>query len=705
MTSMARSSSDSSLDRRSRRSFRSRSPSIEEEIEPKSLEIYGKFAPARSKDRPIIFKIEQRFRVLRSPEIRQVLRAALLARASGMGTIVYTAEGDCRLEPPEGDQWPATDSAHPRSPHSQRGEAEGAEEEFAVFRALGGPSLQLVSHLCERLLDLDLSVLLLASHDPTAMYLVCFADTRIQIAEALVQEHHGVRPVNEVYGSPSPAVLAAAGLSGLGSLHTSKCFRLQDLDKFAGAWVEEELNVEPAEPEGEEAESSQLVLALKQARRLRFVSRRGLFAEVHFSDPYRVAVGRLSEESSHGDMQASEDKPTATRMFAVDTEPCRPQAHHTSQVLGNEMHDSPEGVAWRRISEQEAPIAAAELLMEQAAGPGSVPPSCGLRAGAWIVCQDVALQVLGPPRGEGSIGGTLCQSQDQLQLLDNPEKIKEELASRFEASAGTASEGCIRRLRGVGWALKAKGQLLCGAQKEDGFKTASILYSTGLMTKGGSLTLESATRSFTQVWRIRELQDNPFDSPSLRAARKALPIPLAGRSLSGPSAQVARVASMMPKGKGKGKNKSKGRRPPMAAPRQAVRPFNRSSIGAWSGVRPALTVYGGVPSAALGPRPPMNRPRLGGFIQKVDSADVRQRGPRPDRFPPRNITLTSAPRRDRDHSVPRRKVRSRSPGRRGHARTESGAKHEDKGRHRSNRSRSTKRSRSRSRRRGRKPPA
>ena len=73
----------------------------------------------------------------------------------------------------------------------------------------------------------------------------------------------------------------------------------------------------------------------------------------------------------------------------------------------------------------------------------------------------------------------------------------------------------------------------------------------------------------------------------------------------------------------------------------------------------------------------MNRPRLGGFIQKahvcmgsvghpssapgaqrrrvgkkpqVDSADVRQRGP-PDRFPPRNITLTSAPRRDRDHSA------------------------------------------------------
>ena len=80
-----------------------------------------------------------------------------------------------------------------------------------------------------------------------------------------------------------------------------------------------------------------------------------------------------------------------------------------------------------------------------------------------------------------------------------------ELEKRYEASlCVVASKGCLRRERGLGAAM-GNQLLVCGAQQgEQGFKTASILYSTGLMTKGGSITLERQGGGLTQVWRVRE---------------------------------------------------------------------------------------------------------------------------------------------------------------------------------------------------------
>lgn len=96
-----------------------------------------------------------------------------------------------------------------------------------------------------------------------------------------------------------------------------------------------------------------------------------------------------------------------------------------------------------------------------------------------------------------------------MRLIEDPEALNRELERRYEGSAAFVStKGCLRRERGLG-AAGAKGLLLCGAGvAEQGFKTASILYSTGLMTKGGSITLEATGGgSFTQVWRVRELEE------------------------------------------------------------------------------------------------------------------------------------------------------------------------------------------------------
>ncbi|CAK9049100.1 tRNA:m(4)X modification enzyme TRM13 [Durusdinium trenchii] len=69
--------------------------------------------------RPICFKVEQRFRALRFPEIQRTLRAALRARAGGLGLITYSKQG-CHLDPPEGEPWPAPD----QEDHSDRGQDE-----------------------------------------------------------------------------------------------------------------------------------------------------------------------------------------------------------------------------------------------------------------------------------------------------------------------------------------------------------------------------------------------------------------------------------------------------------------------------------------------------------------------------------------------------------------------------------------------------
>ena len=46
--------------------------------------------------RPVCFKMEQRFRPLRSPDVRAALRAALRARAGGIGEVVYHKQASGR---------------------------------------------------------------------------------------------------------------------------------------------------------------------------------------------------------------------------------------------------------------------------------------------------------------------------------------------------------------------------------------------------------------------------------------------------------------------------------------------------------------------------------------------------------------------------------------------------------------------------------
>ncbi|CAK9049098.1 E3 ISG15--protein ligase Herc6 [Durusdinium trenchii] len=544
--------------------------------------------------------------------------------------------------------------------------------------------------------------------DPAGLYLLAFSSSSSRVAEHLLEEGHGVRPSTEVTGEPAPTTLAAAGLSSLSDLHWSKG-SIHLIETCAGLWVEEELHLDGGE------ESKPETSALRLARRIRLISRRGLLAEVHFAEPYRAVAGCLALEPATDADQVG-DKVCVCRKIAVDTEPGRVATRHLSEVSKDQMLDLPDGdvpgFTWRRISQDEMPVAAAELLMEQAAGPGSKPPVCGLRAGVWIVCGDVSLQVLGPPRGEGFIGATLCMSMEQLKRIQEPQTLEEELQGRYEASTGLIVEkGCIRRDRGVGRAAEAKGPLLCGAgvnNNDPGFKTVSILYSTGLMTKGGSITLDSGT--FNQVWRIRELEDNPFDSPSLRAARK---VPAVGRA-AGPASAVARVASSFsPKGKGKGKGKSgkgRGSRAPVsAAPARQAVPAFRPPLGSWPATR-SLTVYGALPSPVvrggalsfaprprLGSRPP-GRPlsSLQAELHAPGRPGPPRREPAPRREPEpvrRGVTLSSGPgHRRRSRSVSRRKE-LRSPGYRDAPKTHGTPKF-DRHRSRSNRG---KRSRSRSR--------
>ncbi|CAK9116620.1 unnamed protein product [Durusdinium trenchii] len=687
-----RSRSRASLSRASRGEARSRSRS----------------GSARPRARPICFKVEQRFRALRFPEIQRTLRAALRARAGGLGLITYSKQG-CHLDPPEGEPWPAPD----QEDHSDRGQDEapkadapeaGPNAEFLVLRALGGSHAQ-IAELCKRA---DEEMIGLYCKDPAGLYLLAFSSSSSRVAEHLLEEGHGVRPSIEVTGEPAPTTLAAAGLSSLSDLHWSKG-SIHLIETCAGLWVEEELHLDGGE------ESKPETSALRLARRIRLISRRGLLAEVHFAEPYRAVAGCLALEPATDADQVG-DKVCVCRKIAVDTEPGRVATRHLSEVSKDQMLDLPDGdvpgFTWRRISQDEMPVAAAELLMEQAAGPGSKPPVCGLRAGVWIVCGDVSLQVLGPPRGEGFIGATLCMSMEQLKRIQEPQTLEEELQGRYEASTGLIVEkGCIRRDRGVGRAAEAKGPLLCGAgvnNNDPGFKTVSILYSTGLMTKGGSITLDSGT--FNQVWRIRELEDNPFDSPSLRAARK---VPAVGRA-AGPASAVARVASSFsPKGKGKGKGKSgkgRGSRAPVsAAPARQAVPAFRAPLGSWPATR-SLTVYGALPSPVvrggalsfaprprLGSRPP-GRPlsSLQAELHAPGRPGPPRREPAPRREPEpvrRGVTLSSGPgHRRRSRSVSRRKE-LRSPGYRDAPKTHGTPKF-DRHRSRSNRG---KRSRSRSR--------
>eukprot|EP00435_Cladocopium_sp_Y103_P011775 s1158_g3.t1 len=617
--------------------------------------------------------MEQRFRALKFAEIRDSLRAALRARATGMAEISYSKQ-DCKLTPPDGS-WPRSpedgDGPEEDAVKGSEGEA-GPHAEFLVLRALGGASSEQIGQLCRRLLDQDLAMVSVASKDPTALYMVGFSSQSQQIAESLLQEGHGIRPGNEVCGGPAATVLAAAGLSSLGELLLSGSFKPQDLERFAGAWAELEESAPEPEGEGGDHRTESLRFILQRARRLRFVSRHGLFAEVHFLGDlrYRAVAGCFTfrEEKCWADTtEASAGvKVSAVRRIAVDTEPMRAPSDSShqpvSEVCNDELHDVTEGVSWRRIANPaETPIAAAELLMEQAQGPGSKTPVFGLRAGVWIVCGAASLQVLGPPRGEGLIGGTMCQSMEQLHSMEHPEALSDELQNRYEGSTGLVTvKGCITRDRGVGAAANAKGSLLCGAtpKSEIGFKTASILYSTGLMTKGGSITLESPSGSFTQVWRIRELEDNPFDSPELRAARK---IPTGGR-LTSPTAAVVRVASSMaPKGKGKGKSGRGKGRPGRAF--QASLPatsvaFASAPIGSVFGAPRALTVYGGpsvsAPPPRLGSHPPgrpvsslkVERPTKGSKGSKGSKGKGGSKGDS------RSITLSSA------NATPRRRSRS-----------------------------------------------
>ncbi|CAE7202883.1 ribBA [Symbiodinium sp. CCMP2592] len=437
---------------------------------------------------------------------------------------------------------------------------------------------------CKQLLAANLQVLEIACVDPLALYLICYSSAKLAVAEALVRDGHGVRPVTEVYPGPSASVLAAAGLSSLAIAQPKA--RPQDLAMFAGVWVED--GIWPADSVGDEGAHNDDSAGLDDpgqshfpaserafhgSRRLRFVSRRGLLAEAHFGESFRVIAGSFALEEDSTTFEPKDDvrevheegsKAIAVRKIAVDTEPTPLHTgSFTSQlVASSEMKDIPEGTIWRRISRSDSHMAAVELLTEQAGGPGSAPPASGLRAGAWIICGDFCLQVLGPPRGEGLIGGTLCQSLEQLCSVEGEEGVASEMSTRFEASAGKVlADGRVQRDRGLGRAVE-EGALLCGAQQdESGFKTASILYSTGLMTKGGSLTLESVAGSFTQIWRIRELEANPFDSPALRASRRMSS--LSTGKLASPSAAVARIASAMgPKGRGKsvpGKGKGKGK--------------------------------------------------------------------------------------------------------------------------------------------------
>ncbi|CAE8631793.1 unnamed protein product, partial [Polarella glacialis] len=164
---------------------------------------------------------------------------------------------------------------------------------------------------------------------------------------------------------------------------------------------------------------------------------------------------------------------TATRHLAVDSEP--PEARHAAQRIwacGDEMRDTPAGCRWRKLPGSDADVAAVELLREQAAGLGSAPPPFGLRAGVWLFCGGLSLRVLGPPRGEGLIGGTSCRSLAQLRIVKGS-AVDSELAGSFEAASGfSADPGRVQGGRGLWLGKKLEGGFLCGADGEEvGFKT------------------------------------------------------------------------------------------------------------------------------------------------------------------------------------------------------------------------------------------
>eukprot|EP00931_Biecheleriopsis_adriatica_P001333 TRINITY_DN10166_c0_g1_i1.p1 TRINITY_DN10166_c0_g1~~TRINITY_DN10166_c0_g1_i1.p1 ORF type:complete len:783 (-),score=149.52 TRINITY_DN10166_c0_g1_i1:8-2317(-) len=699
----------------------------------------------------ICFRVANNLESLRSLTVKQGIVSALAARATGLADIVKTAKG-FQIEKPAGDEdtpWPSAGEAtgaasegtsaaaaggsssdsegdndsgrRRRRPsdasheHRSEGGANGSmapEVSLFVLLALRA-SREQIRQLCKDLVSAGVRTVGVSSMD--SLYMVCETADKAALAEALIQEGHGVRPVTEVYDGPSASALAAAGLSGLRRLPLCRgVSRLQDLERFAGAWAEEDGTVasdgadpDSGNPEGDAEDSGKAAAkaAFKNARRLRFISRRGLFAEVHFTEPYRAIAGCLSLEDSASrlpgadakepeieDGEADASMPSlnrAVRKIAVDSEPFKCEELLSTQVCKNEMQDLPEGVRWRRISCCDSDgletweVAAAELLREQATGKGSRRNALGLRAGAWVFCGELALQVVGPPRGEGIIGSTSCSSLAQLEAIEGSEAVEKELETRFEASCGLVEgNGSVRRQRGLGLRSAAEGDMLCGAQKSDGgFKTVGILYSTGLMTKGGSVTVEN--EGLQQVWRIRELQANPFLVPGLRISKAGAATPAGGRA-------APMVGMRAPKGglKGSGKLSTRGtglfNRPHLIHSRplkSVISPplIFRGSVRPVSSFGAPRAPYGGPLGKAAGKGkggnlPPLRAPapfnaRSGGKGAPGRSLSVSARPQRPPSGGPsnssrRSVTLNSAPERrraGRSHSGGRRRPRSRSP--------------------------------------------
>lgn len=365
------------------------------------------------------------------------------------------------------------------------------KDSWAALRAVGasGGSLGvLCRHLAQRGGPRAIGV---ASLDPPVRYLLCEGANLAEIATALVQDGHAVRPAVEAFGQAAVEALSPSG-------NEIGCSFLA----FAGVW---------GDNNGDDVAES--IRDVAELQRLRIVARCGLFVEVHFGSEPRAVAGSLALPPDATCAGLTE----AVRLASLDSEPPVPGcAPLMTRVDGNDMEDIPSSCRWKRLDDDSESIAAVQLDVERLLDNHAQTSSPTGRAGIWITCGSRSLRVLGLPHGKGLIGSTGCTSSKQLRLIEGDKAVDDELNLRYEAVVGICEDqGRIRACRGLWSAASSVDTLLCGAKdNEIGARTEVIRYCSGLVMQGGFVTLLKEG-SYRQVWKIRELGINPFAEPSL----------------------------------------------------------------------------------------------------------------------------------------------------------------------------------------------
>jgi len=136
-----------------------------------------------------------------------------------------------------------------------------------------------------------------------------------------------------------------------------------------------------------------------------------------------------------------------------------------------------------------------------------------LREGFWLFCGQHFVRVMGPPRGEGLIGGTCCSSLRQLQRHRGCDTVAVELRTRYEAMHGIIVAPGVLRITRQAWHPERRGATLYDCNQGIGGE-ATVLEEEGIVVfrfPGGE-----------ECWRIRDWSFNPF-APEKPKARELAP--------------------------------------------------------------------------------------------------------------------------------------------------------------------------------------